>query len=68
MWEKQDELKDADPQRVREELADIMAYALLLADHYEFDIEQMVLDKIEQNGRKYPVEKAKGTAKKYTDL
>jgi NTP pyrophosphatase (non-canonical NTP hydrolase) len=68
LWEKQDELKDADPQRVREELADIMAYALLLADHYEFDIEQMVLDKIEQNGRKYPVEKAKGTAKKYTDL
>jgi len=68
LWKKQDELEDADPQRVREELADIMAYALLLADHYEFDIEQMVLDKIEQNGRKYPVEKAKGTAKKYTDL
>ena len=68
LWKKQDELEDADPQRVREELADIMAYALLLADHYEFDIEQMVLDKIEQNGRKYPVEKAKGTAAKYNEL
>lgn len=68
LWKHPEQLKDTDPQRVREELADILAYALLLADHYQFDIEQIVLDKIEQNGRKYPVEKAKGTAKKYTDL
>jgi NTP pyrophosphatase (non-canonical NTP hydrolase) len=68
LWKHPDKLEDTDPQRVREELADILAYALLLADYYAFDIEQMVLDKIEQNGRKYPVEKAKGTAKKYNDL
>jgi len=68
LWKHPEKLEDTDPQRVREELADIMAYALLLSDHYGFDIEQMVLDKIEQNGRKYPVDKAKGTAKKYTDL
>lgn len=68
LWKHPEQLEDTDPQRVREELADILAYALLLADHYAFDIEQIVLDKIEQNGRKYPVEKAKGTAAKYNEL
>lgn len=68
LWKHPEKLESIAPQRVREELADIMAYALLLADHYGFDTEQMILDKIEQNREKYPVEKARGTAKKYTDL
>ncbi|GAA0845992.1 nucleotide pyrophosphohydrolase [Marinobacter szutsaonensis] len=60
--------EQADIGKVKEELADVIAYALLLADSYELDVEQIVLDKIALNEKKYPVSKAKGTAKKYTEL
>ena len=60
--------EQADVSKVKEELADVIAYALLLADSYELDVEQIVLDKIALNEKKYPVSKARGTAKKYTEL
>jgi NTP pyrophosphatase (non-canonical NTP hydrolase) len=60
--------EDAKREKVKEELADVFAYAFLLADKYDFDVREIVLDKIEQNSRKYPVAKAKGTAKKYNEL
>lgn len=60
--------KEANLEKVKEELADVLAYALLLADKYQLDVKQIVLDKIKQNGEKYPVEKAKGSAKKYNEL
>ncbi len=60
--------EQADVSKVKEELADVIAYALLLADSYELDVEQIVLEKIALNEKKYPVSKARGTAKKYTEL
>lgn len=60
--------EQADVNKIKEELADVFAYALLLADSYDLDVEKIVLDKIAMNEKKYPVSKAKGTAKKYTDL
>jgi len=65
LWKSPDQ---ADVSKVKEELADVIAYALLLADSYELDVEQIVLDKIALNEKKYPVSKARGTAKKYTEL
>lgn len=58
----------ADIEKVKEELADVFAYAYLLAHHYDFDVRQIVLEKISQNAIKYPVNKAKGSAKKYNEL
>src|SRR5690606_10733281 len=58
----------ADPEKVKEELADVLEYALLLADAYDFDVNAIVLEKIARNAEKYPVDKAKGSAKKYTEL
>lgn len=60
--------EQADVNKVKEELADVIAYALLLADSYDLDVEKIVLEKIALNEKKYPVSKAKGTAKKYTEL
>ena len=54
--------------KVKEELDDVFAFAFLLAEKYDFDVKQIVLDKIIQNGEKYPVSKAKVTAKKYNEL
>lgn len=58
----------ADPEKVKEELADVLAYALLLSDAYGFDVQQIVLDKIERNEEKYPIEKSRGSSKKYDEL
>lgn len=60
--------QDADKNKVVEELADVFSFAFLLADRYGLDVKQIVLDKIQKNTIKYPVEKAKGTHKKYDEL
>ena len=60
--------KDVNVEKVKEELADIFNYAILIADKYNLDIKQIVLDKLKRNAEKYPVEKAFGSAKKYNEL
>ena len=65
LWKNHEE---ANKEKVKEELADVMAFSFLLADKYGFDIKEIMLDKIKKNGEKYPVDKAKGTAKKYDEL
>jgi NTP pyrophosphatase (non-canonical NTP hydrolase) len=60
--------EEANIEKVKEELADVFAFSFLLAEKYGFDVNKIVLDKIKKNGEKYPVHKAKGTAKKYNEL
>lgn len=65
LWKK---AEDAKPEKVQEELADVIIYALLLAEKYGWDIPTIVKEKMQENAAKYPVDKAKGTANKYTEL
>jgi NTP pyrophosphatase (non-canonical NTP hydrolase) len=65
LWKNAD---DADKEKVKEELADIFAFAFLLANKYGLDVKQIILEKIKLNAEKYPVSKSKGTAKKYDEL
>lgn len=65
LWKHYDE---ADKEKVKEELADVFAFAFLLADKYGFDVKEIVLEKIKKNAEKYPIDKSKGTAKKYNEL
>jgi NTP pyrophosphatase (non-canonical NTP hydrolase) len=65
LWKQAEE---ANADKVKEELADIFAFAFLLADKYGFDVKDIILEKVKKNGEKYPVNKAKGTAKKYDEL
>lgn len=60
--------EDANKEKIKEELADVFAFAFLLANKYGFNVKEIVLDKIIKNGEKYPIEKAKGNAKKYNEL
>jgi len=62
------DVSEVNVDKVKEELADIFNYAILIADKYDLDIKQIVLDKIRRNAEKYPVEKAYGSAKKYNEL
>ena len=59
---------EADVDKIREELADVFAYAFMLAEKYNFDVKKIVLDKIKKNAKKYPIDKSKGTSKKYNEL
>jgi NTP pyrophosphatase (non-canonical NTP hydrolase) len=59
---------EANKEKVKEELADVFAYAFILAEKYNFDVKEIILEKIKRNGEKYPIDKAKGIAKKYNEL
>jgi NTP pyrophosphatase (non-canonical NTP hydrolase) len=65
LWKKSEE---ADPVRVREELADILIFALMLLEKYGLDLEKIVQEKLASNAEKYPADKARNSAAKYTDL
>lgn len=58
----------ADRDKVKEELADVLAYALLLAHNYGFDVAEIMEQKIKINGEKYPIDKSRGVATKYSAL
>ncbi len=60
--------EDVEKSRIVEEVADIFSYLLLFADKYNIDLSQALLNKIELNKLKYPIEKFKGISTKYNDL
>jgi len=73
LWKAKDEVAadlvaPAKRQEVVDELADVLICALLLADCLGVDIDEAVRTKTAANARKYPVSKARGTARKYTEL
>ncbi len=68
LWKKENELDQVDTDRVAEELADVLAFALLLAEHYGFDIGKIMEKKLRSNAEKYPVSKARGSSRKYNEL
>jgi len=53
---------------VEEELADVLLYLIRLADRLDVDLERAARSKIERNAVKYPVDKARGSSRKYSDL
>ncbi len=65
LWKNADE---ADKEKVKEEIADIMIYSMLMAQKFNFNIKDIIIEKIKLNSKKYPVEKSKGISNKYNDL
>lgn len=68
LWKTIKESEEVDIARVKEELADILSFAFLLAEKHGLNPFEIVSEKIKLNAQKYPVSKAKGTAKKYNQL
>lgn len=73
LWKSREEseadLADADFRgRLADELADVQTYLLYLAHAAGLDLNQAVREKLEKNAQKYPVEKARGSARKYDQL
>ena len=65
LWKSAEEAKI---EKVKEELADILSFSFLLAEKYNLDIKEIIMEKIKLNEEKYPINKSKGTAKKYDEL
>jgi len=53
---------------VRKEMADVLLYLIRLADKLDIELLEAASDKLLENAQKYPIEKARGTSKKYTDF
>ena len=56
------------PENVKEELADVYSYVLMMADELGFDLEEILLEKIEKNREKYPADRFKGSSDKYDQV
>jgi NTP pyrophosphatase (non-canonical NTP hydrolase) len=56
------------PDEIKDELADVLTYCLLLADKYNLDAEKIILEKLEKTKAKYPIEKSFGSSEKYDRL
>jgi NTP pyrophosphatase (non-canonical NTP hydrolase) len=70
-WLTEEQSRNLSPEKreaVRKEIADVLIYLIRLADKLDIDPLQAARDKIVENAAKYPVEKARGSMRKYTDL
>ena len=68
LWSGNDLTANDKQDKIKEELADVLIYCINIADKANFDIPEIIADKLKKNDEKYPVEKAKGNSRKYTEL
>jgi NTP pyrophosphatase (non-canonical NTP hydrolase) len=68
LWKSKEEVDNVKIERIKEELADVLSYSFLLAEKYDLNPFEIISEKIKLNANKYPVDKSKGTAKKYNEL
>ena len=67
-WSAEDVVCENKVDKIREELADVVNYCILMADSCGLDLDEIVQEKVKLNSEKYPVEKAFGSKEKYTEL
>lgn len=67
-WSAEDVKCEKKLDKIKEELADVVNYCILLADECKLDLNEIIREKVKQNNEKYPVEKAFGSKEKYTEL
>jgi NTP pyrophosphatase (non-canonical NTP hydrolase) len=68
LWKSKEQVESVSEEKIKEELADILNYCFLLAQKHNLSPIDIVREKLEKNRKKYPVEKAKGSALKYNEL
>ena len=66
-WSAEDVRCEGKKDKMREELADVLNYCILMADTCGFDLDEIILEKVKKNAEKYPVEKAYGSKEIYKE-
>lgn len=67
-WSAADVMCENKLDKIKEELADVVNYCILMADACGLDLDEIVSEKVKRNNEKYPVEKVFGSKEKYTQL
>ncbi len=67
-WTKDNQIKPGKEGEISKELADVFYWLILLSNHYNVDLVKALDEKMDENEKKYPIEKAKGKSDKYTEL
>ena len=67
-WKNSEEVVESSLIEIKEELADVLIYSLMMADNLNLDVDDIIKNKLDLNERKYPVEKSRGSNKKYNEL
>lgn len=67
-WSGSDTVCESKKEKIKEELADVLNYCILMADVCNLDMDEIIQEKVKRNSEKYPVEKAKDSAKKYNEF
>lgn len=67
-WTKNNQVKPNKENEVADELADVFYWLIMLANHYNIDLVSALSSKMNKNEKKYPIEKARGSSDKYTEL
>lgn len=67
-WSAEDVTCSDKIEKIKEELADVVNYCVLMADACGLELDEIVLEKIKKNEDKYPIKKAKGSKEKYNNL
>ena len=67
-WSGEDLVCEDKLDKIKEELADVLCYSILMADRCSLDMDEIILQKMQRNSEKYPVDKAYDSKEKYTEL
>lgn len=67
-WKNSEEVLTSDMKRIKEELADVLIYTLMLSDDLNLQIDEIIEKKLATNRRNYPIKKSKNNAKKYNEF
>lgn len=67
-WTKDNQMKPEKTDELPDEIADVLYWVIMLANHYNIDLLKALNNKMDKNELKYPIEKAKGNATKYNKL
>jgi NTP pyrophosphatase (non-canonical NTP hydrolase) len=67
-WTKDNQANEGKEEEMADELADVLYWLIMLSNHYNIDLVTALDEKMDKNELKYPIEKARGTSAKYTEL
>lgn len=68
LWKTNEQQIEIDKEKIKDELADIAIFIIYISKHYNIDLLEVILKKIDKNGIKYPVDKSRNSNKKYNEL
>jgi len=68
LWKTTDQQTEIDKEKIKDELADIAIFLIYISKHYNIDLLEVISNKIDKNGIKYPVDKSRNSNKKYNEL